>query len=475
MCAVVGVYGTLEAAKCVRRALSAALQHRGQESAGIAVSDGTDIRVKTVLGYVKNLTDETLLELLGYMAIGHTRYSTAGKSRIQEAQPLWTDCLHGQVTVVHNGNFVDQRRERSLMMQLGSKFDTTSDTELFLHLYCRSNRSKLKDRLIEVGKRLQTAFALIVMTQDKLVAMRDPWGFRPLMVGKVGGTTVIASEDCAFRQLQMMTGSRVSELRDVEPGEMIIVDDDGVHSDIVFHADHRLQCVFEHVYFSRPDSKTFGLHVEQVRRNLGRSLASVRKIEADIVVPIPNSGIHAGIGYSEASGIPIEWALVRNQYVGRTFIAPIQSDRENSVEEKLLPIVHLMRGRRVILVDDSIVRGTTMHKIVSMVRNIGEAKEVHVVISCPPSISPCFYGVDTPRRKELLAVSHADEICEVIQADTLTYNTLPNLLAAVAPHQDLFCTSCYTNKHPVLEMLGLNQDGLPERRRTVIPLKPSQG
>lgn len=468
MCAVVGVYDNDRAAKLVYRGLED-LQHRGQESIGIAATHGDRIHVEKQMGLVGDFDPKRLEKLPGTVAIGHLRYSTAGESRIQGAQPLWTECYHGELAVCHNGNIVDQRHLKHEVMGLGGTFHTSSDTELVLHLYARSHRSNLAHRLVEVGSRLGAAFSLVMMTGfGELVAMRDPWGFRPLVIGQIGTTTVVASEDCTFKALSMTMGQEATGVRDILPGEMVIVDQDGISSITPFHADRTLQCVFEHVYFSRPDSQTFGLFVGEVRRQLGRSLARLKPTPADIIVGIPNSGMFAAKGYSEESGLPLEMGLVRNQYIGRTFIEPDHDNRSNLVEKKLIPVRDLLEGRSVFLVDDSLVRATTSKKIVNMVRLIGRAKEVHVGISCPPTISPCFYGVDTPRRAELIAASHTpDEICQMIGADSLTYNTLENLRTAVHPYEVSFCTSCYTDLHPLLEILGLNKDGQPKHKQAL--------
>ncbi|MBI3952737.1 MAG: amidophosphoribosyltransferase [Candidatus Doudnabacteria bacterium] len=478
MCAVVGVHGTPDAAIWVRRALSA-LQHRGQESAGIAVADGSDIRVFKQVGLVSQaLPESEILKLNGSIAIGHVRYSTAGKNRIEEAQPLLTECYHGMIAVVHNGNLIDQRGLKREVLMMNGTFQTTSDTEIALQMYAQTNKKTLDERLKRIGERMKAAFAMLFLTENQLAILQDPYGFRPLMIGQIGSATVIASESCAFTQLEQMSGQEADCIRDVLPGEIITVGQDGIKATSWMDIPRQRQrCIFEHVYFSRPDSITFGHRVQKVRRKLGQLLADVSKINADIVVPIPNSGIHAGIGYAEASGIPIEWALVRNQYIGRTFIDPLQSHRDNGVVEKLLPIVHLIEDKRVVLVDDSIVRGTTTRKIVRMVREVGKAREVHVAISCPLTISSCFYGIDTPRREELIASRmNVEEIRAQIGADSLTYNTLENLFAAVSPFAQEYCTSCYTNAHPLLDKFNLHTDnGYPERRHDGIQPHPTQG
>jgi amidophosphoribosyltransferase len=442
-CGVFGVYGQPEASTLAYLGLYA-LQHRGQESAGIAASDGIKMRVSRGMGYVADVFNEhSLAELSGPMAIGHVRYSTAGESRLANAQPILIDCVHGQIAVCHNGNLVNQRELRDDLVSRGSIFQTSSDTEVFLHLYARSKAAGVEDAIVESVSQVQGAFSLVFLTKDRLVAVRDPHGFRPLALGKLGDGWVVCSETCAMDLI-----GAVYE-RDVQPGEVLIIGPDGPKSIYPFPASQPCHCIFEHVYFSRPDSLVFGESVNLVRTNFGRHLARESGVPADVVVPVPDSGVCAAVGYAEVAGVPLAMGLIRNHYVGRTFIEPTQAIRHFGVKVKLNPVRSILEGRRVVLIDDSIVRGTTSRKIVKMIRAAG-AREIHVRISCPPSVSPCFYGIDTPRRAELIAATHTlDEVRKYIEADSLRYLSLEGLLQAVNSHRDRYCTSCYTGKYPV--------------------------
>jgi len=442
-CGVFGVYGHAEASNLTYLGLYA-LQHRGQESGGIVASDGARLRASRGMGYVADIFDEQALSTLpGTAAIGHVRYSTAGESRLQNAQPLLIDCVHGQIAVCHNGNLVNERDLRDWLTSQGAIFQTSSDTEVFLHLYARSQAPSPEDALIEAASQAQGAFSLVFLLKDRLIAVRDPHGFRPLALGRLDAGWVVCSETCAMD----LIGATYE--RDVEPGEVLIIGPDGVRSVRPFPRAAISHCVFEHVYFSRPDSQVFGLSVNEVRTAFGRQLARESHVETDVVVPVPDSGVCAAIGYSEQSGVPLRMGLIRNHYVGRTFIEPQQSIRHFGVKVKLNPVRSILDGRRVILIDDSIVRGTTSRKIVKMIKAAG-AREVHVRISCPPTISPCFYGVDTPRRADLIAATHTlDEVRKYIDADSLAYLSLEGLLSAVGEHRDRYCTSCYTGRYPV--------------------------
>jgi amidophosphoribosyltransferase len=442
-CGVFGIYGHGEAAKLTYLGLYA-LQHRGQESAGIATADGVRIRAVREMGYVNEIFDqETLATLPGHLAIGHTRYSTAGESKLSNAQPIVINCVHGQVAVCHNGNIVNANEMKDRLVREGSIFQTNSDTEVLVHLYARSQASQFDDALFESIGQLTGAFSFAVLTKDHLVAARDPHGFRPLAIGKLGDAWVVCSETCA---LDLINATYV---RDVEPGEMVVIGANGLKSIRPFPHAKLSHCVFEHVYFARPDSEVFGQSVNEVRTNLGRLLARETAVEADVVVPIPDSGVCAATGYAEEARLPMRFGLIRNHYVGRTFIEPAQSIRHFGVKVKLNPVRSILAGQRVVLIDDSIVRGTTSRKIVKMVRAAGAA-EVHLRISCPPTISPCFYGVDTPRRSELIAATHSlDEIRKYVGADTLGYLSLEGLQRAVGPKHSNYCTSCYTGQYPV--------------------------
>ena len=442
-CGVFGIYGHLEAAKMAYLGLYA-LQHRGQESAGIASADGVRVRVTKQMGYVNDIFDEaTLAPLTGHVAIGHTRYSTAGESRLANAQPILIDCVHGQVGICHNGNIVNANETRERLVRAGSIFQTNSDTEVVLHLYARSQAASVEDALVESVTQLTGAFSFALITKDLLIAVRDPHGFRPLALGKLGDGWVVCSETCA---LDLIGATYV---RDVEPGEVLIIGAHGLRSIKPFPPLALSHCIFEHVYFARPDSEVFGQSVNEVRTNLGRELARETGVAADVIVPIPDSGVCAAIGYSEEAKIPLRFGLIRNHYVGRTFIEPAQSIRHFGVKVKLNPVKSILAGKRVVLIDDSLVRGTTSRKIVKMVRACGAA-EVHLRISCPPTISPCFYGVDTPRRRELIAATHSlEEIRKYVAADSIGYLSLGGLLSSVNGKGTSYCTSCYTGHYPV--------------------------
>ena len=442
-CGVFGIFGHPEAANMTYLGLYA-LQHRGQESAGIAASDGRQVRISREMGYVADIFDgETLSKLAGPISIGHVRYSTAGESKLLNAQPILIDCAHGQIALCHNGNIVNARELRDDLVQQGSIFQSNSDTEVILHLYARSKARSVEDAIVESVAQVQGAFSLVMLTKDRLIAVRDPHGFRPLALGRLGDAYVICSETCAMD----LIGATYE--RDVQPGEIVIISADGLKSIKPFPPAPLAHCIFEHVYFARPDSYVFGRSVNEVRTELGRVLAREQPVEADVVVPVPDSGVCAAMGFHEESGVPLRMGLIRNHYVGRTFIQPQQSIRHFGVKVKLNPVRSILNGKRVILVDDSIVRGTTSRKIVRMVRAEG-AREVHVRISCPPTISPCFYGVDTPRKSELIGATHTiEEIREFLEADSVAYLSLEGMLSAVKSEKSSYCTSCYTGVYPV--------------------------
>jgi amidophosphoribosyltransferase len=442
-CGVFGIFGHPEAANMTYLGLYA-LQHRGQESAGIAASDGTHVRVSREMGYVADVFDgETLSRLPGTAAIGHVRYSTAGESKLSNAQPILIDCNHGQIALCHNGNLVNARELRDDLVRQGSIFQSSSDTEVILHLYARSKAPTVEDAIVESVKQVQGAFSLALLTRDRLVAVRDPHGFRPLALGRLGDAVVVASETCAMDLIG------ATYVRDVEPGEVLVVSAEGMRSIRPFPPAPLAHCIFEHVYFARPDSYVFGKSVNEVRTDLGRNLAREQPVDADVIVPVPDSGVCAAVGYADESGVPLRMGLIRNHYVGRTFIQPQQSIRHFGVKVKLNPVRSILDGKRVVLVDDSIVRGTTSRKIVKMVRAAG-AKEVHVRISCPPTISPCFYGVDTPSKSELIAATHTlDEITKFLDADSVGYLSMEGLLSTVGSIRGSYCSSCYTGVYPV--------------------------
>jgi amidophosphoribosyltransferase len=441
-CGVFGIFGHSESAKMTYLGLYA-LQHRGQESAGIATSDGGQLHVHKSMGHVQEIfTPAVITKLPGESAIGHTRYSTAGDTVLTNAQPVVIDCNKGKLALGHNGNLTNAIELRKKLEHRGSIFQTTSDTEVIVHLIARSNARNLSGAIADALNQVEGAYSLLLLTPDEIFAIRDPRGFRPLALGRLNGAWVAASETCAFDLID------AEYVRDVEPGEMVRISRGGLES-IRFAPEKPNQfCIFEHVYFSRPDSIVFGKPVNETRERLGRLLAQEHPVPADIVLPVPDSGVPAAIGYAAESGIPFRMGLIRNHYVGRTFIEPSQAIRDFGVKLKLNPIRRMIEGKRVILVDDSIVRGTTSRKIVRLVREAG-ATEVHVRISCPPTISPCYYGVDTPRREELIAANNSvEEIRQYLAADSLGYVSLPSLRAAVRDTKGDFCTSCYTGNYP---------------------------
>ena len=447
-CGVFGVFGHTEAANLAYLGLYA-LQHRGQESAGIVSSDSKELHLHKAMGEVEEIfTPDVLAQLPGNLAIGHTRYSTAGDKALLNAQPIMIDCNKGKVALGHNGNLTNAAEWRRKLEHKGSIFQTNSDTEVIVHLIARSQARNLSGALGDALNQVEGAYSLVMLTQDELYAVRDPRGFRPLALGRLaptatnGETWLVASETCAFDLLN------AEYVREIEPGEMVRISKSGIESIRFAPAKPTQKCVFEHVYFSRPDSIVFGRSVNQSREMLGRLLAKSHPVEADLVVPVPDSGVPAAIGYALESKIPFRMGLIRNHYIGRTFIEPSQEIRSFGVKLKLNPIRGLIEGQRVILVDDSIVRGTTSRKIVRMVREAG-AKEVHVRISCPPTISPCYYGVDTPTREELIASKKSvEEIREYLGADSLGYVSLSDLRQAVSDTNNSFCTSCYTGVYP---------------------------
>jgi amidophosphoribosyltransferase len=441
-CGVFGVFNHAEAAKMTYLGLYA-LQHRGQEAAGIASTDSANIHIHKAMGLVQEIfTPEVISHLPGGVAIGHTRYSTAGDKSLMNAQPVVIDCNKGKLALAHNGNLTNALELRRKLEHRGSIFQTTSDTEVIVHLIARSGARNLSGAIADALNQVEGAYSLVILTRDEIYAIRDPRGFRPLNIGRLDGSWIVGSETCAFDLID------AEYVREVEPGEMVRIGRGGIES-IHFAPEKPHQyCIFEHVYFSRPDSIIFGRPVNQSRERLGRLLAREHPIEADIVTPVPDSGVPAAVGYAAESGIPFRMGLIRNHYIGRTFIEPEQAIRDFGVKLKLNPVRRMLEGQRVILVDDSIVRGTTSRKIVRLVREAG-ATEVHVRISCPPTISPCYYGVDTPRRDELIAAQKPiEEIRKFLGADSLGYLSLDALRAALEDTEGKFCTSCYTGSYP---------------------------
>src|ERR1035437_499984 len=449
-CGVVAIYGHPEASKLAYLSLYA-LQHRGQESAGIAASNGEQLQLHKAMGLVSDIfTADALTRIPGSLAIGHTRYSTTGDSALLNAQPIMVECNKGKIALAHNGNLTNAPEVHAQLEQAGSIFQTTSDTEVVVHLIARSREQTLPDAVADSLRRIEGAFSLVLLTPDRVFAARDPRGFRPLVMGRISGqaahradTIVFASETCAF----VLIGATYE--REVKQGELVIVGPEGVHSRFYSAKQPQSSCIFEHVYFSRPDSIVFGKAVQQTRDAMGRQLALESPVDADIVVPVPDSGVTAALGFSYQSGIPIQFGLIRNHYVGRTFIEPEQRVRDFGVKLKLNPVRNVLKGKRVVLIDDSIVRGTPSRKIVRMVRESG-AKEVHMRVSCPPTISPCYYGVDTPSKNQLIAANKSvDEIREYIGADSLAYLSLEGLRKAAGDGDEhVFCTACYTGKYP---------------------------
>ncbi len=449
-CGIAGVWGHPEAANLAYLGLYA-LQHRGQESAGLAASDalgpGQAIHTKRAMGQVADIfTPKALSKLPGRAAIAHTRYSTCGDSGVNNAQPLTVECNKGQLAVAHNGNLVNAAVIRARLEAQGSIFQTTSDTEVILHLLAQSRAAAFEDALAEALAQVEGAYSLLLLTPNSLYAIRDPWGFRPLAMGRLpGGAVCFASETCAFD----LIGAAFE--RDVAPGEWVRLAGPGpaeARTHRFAPARQRRQCIFEHVYFARPDSLVFERSVQLSREEMGRRLAREAPADADLVVPVPDSGVAAALGYAAEAGLPCRFGLIRSHYVGRTFIEPSQQIRDFGVKLKLNPVRRLLDGKRVVLVDDSIVRGTTSRKIVTMIRDAG-AREVHVRISCPPTISPCYYGVDTPSKDELIAANQTvEQIRASIGADSLAYLSLAGLDAAVDNRDDSFCKACYTGRYP---------------------------
>jgi amidophosphoribosyltransferase len=441
-CGVFAVFGHPEAAKLTYLGLYA-LQHRGQESAGIVASDGVGFRHHRSMGEVAEIFTEPVMSTLsGHAAIGHTRYSTAGETSMANAQPLVVDCNKGPIALGHNGNLVNADQVRRRLEGSGSIFQTTSDSEVILHLLAQSRRETLAEAIPEALRMVEGAYSLVMLTREGVYAIRDPRGFRPLCLGRLDSTWAVGSETCAFD----LIGAEY--VREIEPGEMVMISENGVESSYFSPPVKHSYCIFEHVYFSRPDSVIFGRPVQKSREMLGRLLAREHPADADLAVPVPDSGTAAAIGYSLESGVPLKVGLIRNHYIGRTFIEPEQTIRDFTVRVKLNPVRSLLENKRIILVDDSIVRGTTMRKIVRMIRGAG-ALGVHVRISCPPIVSPCFYGIDTPTKRELIGSRQAvEQICEFIEADSLGYLSLESLRKAVADAEGRYCRACYTGDYP---------------------------
>ena len=442
-CGVFGIYSHPEAANMTYLGLYA-LQHRGQESAGIVSSDSKRLYSHKGMGLVADVfSEEVIKRLPGSSAIGHVRYSTAGESHLKNAQPFVVEYSRGSIAVAHNGNLVNALLLRAEFEAHGSIFQSSMDTETIVHLIASCRENGLTQRIIYSLGRLRGSYSLLFLTEEAMVAARDPNGFRPLMLGRLKGSWVVASETCAFDLIE------AEFVREIAPGEVVVIDRDGLKSHRPFPPAPYTPCIFEFIYFARPDSSIFGANVYAVRKRLGAELAKEHGVQADVVIPVPDSGLPSAIGYAEAAGIPFQMGLVRNHYVGRTFIEPKDSIRHFGVKIKLNAVREIMEGKRVVVVDDSIVRGTTSRKIVKMIRNAG-AREVHMRISAPPTVCPCYYGIDTPRREELIASSHSvKEINDFITSDTLGYLSVEGLYRAVSAAGGSFCDACFTGRYPV--------------------------
>ncbi len=443
-CAVFGIYGHKEAANLTYLGLYA-LQHRGQEGSGIVSGDGEHFYIEKAMGLVADIFTKAVLKRLpGHMAIGHNRYSTAGSSDLKNVQPLTVNFALGNLALAHNGNLINATMLRNELEAYGAIFQSTTDSEVMIHLIAHSRADSLLSRVIDALNQVRGAFSVVLMTDQGIIAARDPHGFRPLCLGRLRDSWLVASETCAFDLIG------AESVREIEPGELVVLDDRGVTSYRPFSKAEPAMCVFEYVYFARPDSRIFGANaVYLTRKALGRQLAQEARVEADVVIPVPDSGVPAALGFSEGSGIPFENGLIRNHYIGRTFIEPEQAIRHFGVKIKLNAVPEVVEGKRVVVVDDSIVRGTTSRKIVKMIRQAG-AREVHMRISSPPIVSPCFYGIDTPTKRELIGSSHTiQETKKYITADSLAYLSLEGMLKAAPGHPQQYCTACFTENYPI--------------------------
>jgi len=444
-CGVFGIYGPgLDVSRITYYGLYA-LQHRGQESAGIAVSDGCKIRCQRGMGLVSEVFhEEGLKKLAGYLAVGHVRYSTAGESTIENAQPLVFHSRQGMIALAHNGNLTNYEELRRKLAEKGVVFQTDSDSELFVCILAQASSDNLIEGILKTMDEVRGAYSLIIMTEKQLYGIRDPFGVRPLCLGRLDGGYVLASESCALDTI----GAQF--IRDLEPGEVVVIDENGITAFKQLSPSRRALCIFEFVYFARPDSVIDGLNVQRARLALGRELAREYPLDADLVIPVPDSGTSAALAYASARGLPFFEGLIKNRYVGRTFIKPDQAMRDLGVRLKLNPVREVLEGKKVVMIDDSIVRGTTSRKIVQMIRDAG-AREVHLLVSSPPILYPCYYGIDTSRRGELIAATHdLSEIKEMLGADSLNYLSLDGLFAAMAPltPQD-FCVACFNGLYPI--------------------------
>lgn len=442
-CGLFGIYGHKDASRLTYLGLYS-LQHRGQESAGIVSSDEKEVRQYKDMGLVSDVfNDNNIKALTGHMAIGHVRYSTTGSSVLKNAQPFVVEYADNTMAVGHNGNLVNALELRRELEKEGAIFQTTMDSEIILHLIARSRKRNLEDKLIDALSKIRGAFSLVLLTRDQIIGVRDPHGFRPLCLGQVDGAWVIASETCALDLIQ------ARYVREIEPGEIVFINKSGMHSVSPFPKVKHSFCIFEYIYFSRPDSNIFGGSVYVARKKLGEKLFEEEPADGDIVVPIPDSGTCAALGYAEISGLPFEMGIIRNHYIGRTFIQPSQHIRDFGVKVKLNPVKELLKGKRVVIIEDSIVRGTTSKARVKAIRDAG-AKEVHMRVSCPPLRHPCYYGIDFPTKEELIATSRTiEEIGDFIGLDSLGYISLEGMLSAMPIPREEFCTCCFTGEYPV--------------------------
>jgi amidophosphoribosyltransferase len=441
-CGVFGIYGHPDAANLTYLGLYA-LQHRGQESAGIVSSDGKKLYGQKAMGLVADIfVEERIKKLPGYAAIGHNRYSTTGESVAINIQPILVNFALGTLAIAHNGNLVNAGILKDELEAYGSIFQSTMDSEVIIHLIAQSRMATMHERIVDALGHVQGSYSLLLITENELIAVRDPHGFRPLSLAELDGAYVVASETCAFDLIE------ATYIREIAPGEMVVINSKGIHSSFPFKKEDPSHCIFEFIYFARPDSMVFGQNVYSIRKEFGRQLARETNIAADVVIPVPDSGVPAALGFAEEAGIPFDTGLIRNHYVGRTFIEPRQSIRHFGVKIKLNPVRDALKGKRVVVVDDSIVRGTTSKKIIKMIRNAG-ATEIHMRISSPPTSYPCFYGIDTPTRQELIASSHSiEEIRKYITADTLGYISMDGI-QKVVPYRMNYCAACFDGAYPV--------------------------
>ncbi|KAJ7522986.1 hypothetical protein O6H91_18G033700 [Diphasiastrum complanatum] len=463
-CGVVGIFGDDEASKLCYLALHA-LQHRGQEGAGIVTSDGGSMRAITGVGLVSEVfNQEKLGKLIGSSAIGHVRYATAGESALRNVQPFVAGYRFGSVAVAHNGNLVNYKELRARLEESGSIFNTSSDTEVVLHLIATSKARPFISRLVYACEQLEGAYSLVFLTEDKLVAVRDPYGFRPLVMGwRKNGALVFASETCALDLIE------AEFEREVNPGEVVVMDKDGISSLCLMHRQERKACIFEHIYFALPNSVVFGRSVYESRYRIGQILAEESPVDCDVVIAVPDSGMVAALGYADKAGVPFQQGLIRSHYVGRTFIEPHQKIRDFGVKLKLAPVHNVLKGKRVVVVDDSIVRGTTSSKIVRLIKEAG-AKEVHMRIASPPITGSCYYGVDTPCKEELISYRlSVEESRKFIGADSLAFLPLDSLRSMLGEEAPTFCDACFSGQYPILPRAGFYEQSKSTQAETFLP------